>query len=72
MITRITFSTRPPQKRYSVGDTWMRGKTEYIKQCAIYRDPMYGVCGQSRRGKTVCGWVVKGSIRDQNHPDWKP
>jgi len=72
MITRATFCFATPKKRYSVGDTRKRGNTTYVKQIKYTRDPAYGICQESRRGKTLCEGVVKGSIRDQKHPEWKP
>ena len=40
MITKATFYFGTPRNKYWVGDTRMRGKTEYIKQIRYSRDPL--------------------------------
>lgn len=66
-ITRITltFGNSKPRKTYSVGDTRQRGNTTYIKQFRMTRDPMHGWAHQSRRGRLLTEWVVKGGPRDR-------
>lgn len=72
-ITRITITigSSKPRKTYHVGDTRKRGRTTYIKQFRITRDPMHGWCYQSRRGKLLTEWVVKDGPRDRESPNFK-
>lgn len=70
---RIWVSSGHRRKTYAVGATRKRGNTTYVKQWRMSYDRNGKAIGYlCSRGRSLTEWVVQGSRRDRESPNFKP